>query len=63
VNKRYPWHRLKNPGDCFIWKDRSVETSLRSQANKQGRRRNVLFSVRVESAKTLRVTYEHGLIR
>jgi hypothetical protein len=61
MNKRYPWDRLKNPGMSFLWK-RADERSLRSQANKQGKRRKVVYSVRVESATKLRVTLEHGLL-
>ena len=62
MNRVYPWHRLRKPGDSFIWRDRRLEQSLRSQATKQGRKRRVVFSVRVESATALRVTYEHGVL-
>ena len=62
MNKRYPWDRLKKPGDSFVWKERDHERSLRSQANKQGKKRRVVYSVKVESPTKLRVTYVTGLI-
>ena len=62
MNKRYPWDRLKKPGDWFIWRVRSDEASLRSQANKQGRKRSIMISVKVEKASKMRVTYEYGIL-
>lgn len=56
MNRRYPWDSLKKPGDSFVWKDRADELSLRSQANKQGKKRRVAYSVRVEG-KRLRVVF------
>lgn len=58
---RYPWNKLKRPGSSFVWPDREDERSLRSQANKQGKRRGVVYSVAVESPSQLRVTYVCGV--
>lgn len=63
MNRRYPWHKLDRPGAFFVWRIREDERSLRSQANKQGRRRKVVYSVVRVGDKTLRVTYERGLLR
>ena len=62
MNKRYPWDRLKKPGDSFIWRKRADERSLRSQANKQGTRRRVVYRVTVESPKSLRVTFVNAIL-
>jgi hypothetical protein len=60
--KRYPWNRLKYPGNFFIWRNRPDEKSLRSQANKQGKRRHIEISVEVVSKERMRVTYVRGLL-
>jgi hypothetical protein len=61
-NQRYPWDRLKYPGNFFIWRNRPDEKSLRSQANKQGKRRHIEISVKVVSEERMRVTYVRGLL-
>ena len=61
MNKRYPWDRLKKPGDSFKWR-RTDERSVRSQANKQGNRRGVVYRVEVTGPDWLRVVYLHGLL-
>jgi hypothetical protein len=63
VNKRYPWDKLKHPGTYFVWANRADEASLRSQANKQGKRRQIEISVEVlDNKEKLRVTYVRGLL-
>ena len=69
MNKRYPWDSLEKPGDKFVWRKLSDERSLRSQANKQGTRRGLVYSVRKtrtfvkeKPVLALVVTLVHGLV-
>ncbi len=71
MRTRYPWDKLKKPGDSFAWGILSDERSLRSQANKQGVRRSVAYSVRKRRIKSKRsqktvlalvVTLVHGVL-
>ena len=55
MNKRYPWDSLKKPGDSFAWPKLADERSLRSQANKQGVRRGVVYTVRKQRMPSARV--------
>ena len=65
MNCRYPWDSLKKVGDFFIWKSLADERSVRSQANKQGKRRRIFYSVRKENRangkRQLRVTLQQEL--
>lgn len=45
MNRRYPWDALEKVGDFFLWKNLRDEQSVRSQANKQGNRRGVVYRV------------------
>jgi hypothetical protein len=45
LNRRYPWDALEKVGDFFLWKNLRDEQSVRSQANKQGNRRGVVYRV------------------
>jgi hypothetical protein len=63
VNSRYPWRKLDRPGAFFLWRNRADERSLRSQANKQAKRRGVVYSVERVGDKTLRVTLLRCLLK
>lgn len=47
TRKRYPWDRLKVPGNYFFVRGDSdkIHASLRAQASKQGKARGVTYSV------------------
>lgn len=71
MNKRYPWDSLEKPGDSFTWRKLEDERSLRSQANKQGMRRGLVYSVRKRpvlshrsqrTVPALIVTLVHGVV-
>ena len=48
---KYPWHRLKKPGDHFTWQRGADEPSLRSQAYKHGLARNIIISVKISGKR------------
>lgn len=54
----YPFESLKVPSDWFLWSDVKNERSLRVQASKNGKLRNVVYSVQ-RTVKGLLVTLEH----
>lgn len=55
---QYPFDRLKLPGKQFLWRDLDDEKSLRVQASRNGKLRNVVFSVQ-RTKEGLLVTLEH----
>lgn len=58
---KYPWVRLKKPGDSFIWRDRRDESSLRTQAGKRGKLLRAFISVRVMGPDSVRVRLEYTI--
>jgi hypothetical protein len=58
TRNNYPFAKLKTPGHQFLWPKLKDAKTLRVQASKNGKRRNVVYSVAL-TEKGILVTLEH----